>query len=196
MPPHARPRLAALPVTAAVAAALSLGAAPSQDPAHPPRELVEMEVLGVMPLDAETASVLLLREKKASTVLPIFIGRNEGVAIDLRLKNTPPPRPLAADLLERAISALGGRVLRVEIDGAHAQFFRARVRLEQGDRELDVEARPSDSVALAVSSRAPIFATRAVLVQAGLTKEALDRMARSHQRSDEEREGGRGVQSF
>ncbi len=150
--------------------------------AHDPQS-IEMEVLGVVPLENDAASLLVLRQKGEQTVLPIFVGHAEGVLIDQRLKHEGPPRGTAsADLLEDTIEKLGGRVTRVEIDGASAAFS-ARVSLVQGGRQLDVEARPSDSIALALTARVPIFATRKVVATAGLTRQELSRPDRSHQRA-------------
>jgi uncharacterized protein len=165
-----------VPLLLAAGVALLVGSSPR---AGTPQDPVEMEVLGVVPLESEAASLLVLRQKGGPAVLPIFVGRSEGTAIELRLKQAPSPHPRAADLLQKAIAALGGKVMRVEIQGVKAALFRARVTLQQGDRRLDVEARPSDSVALAMASRAPIFATREVMDEAGLTKEDLDRL-RAH----------------
>ncbi|HEX9289276.1 MAG TPA: bifunctional nuclease family protein [Anaeromyxobacteraceae bacterium] len=183
-----------VPLLLAASVALLVGAAPR---AGTPQDLVEMEVLGVVPLESEAASLLVLRQKGGPAVLPIFVGRNEGAAIDLRLKRKPSPHPRAADLLEKAIAALGGKVTRVEIQGVQATLFRARVTLQQGERRLEVEARPSDSVALAMASRAPIFATREVMAEAGLTKEDLDRL-RGHpgKPHDDERVGLGPVHAF
>jgi bifunctional DNase/RNase len=139
-------------------------------------ELVELEVLGVVPLDAEPASVLVLRQKGGPIFLPILVGRSEGAAIQLRLKRAVPRHPQSADLLERAIAALGGRVTRVAIEAEQAALFRARVTLQQGERRLELEGRPSDSVALAVASHAPIFVSRQVLKDAGLAQEDLGRL--------------------
>lgn len=141
-------------------------------------DLVELEVAGVLPLESETGSLLVLRDKVAGTMLPIFVGRAEGTAIDQRLKHRTPGRHGRAELLERAIAALGGRVARVAIEGEQAALLHGRISLEQGERHLEIEGRPSDSVALAVAARAPIFATRQVLSDAGLTREDLGRMRR------------------
>jgi bifunctional DNase/RNase len=162
-----------LPFVVAASAGLVVTAAP---PTAARQEPVEMEVLGVVPLESEMASLLVLQEKGAATVLPIFVGRSEGTAIRQRLNQAAPARPAAADLLHKTIESLGGKVLRVEIRGAHAALFRAVVSLQQADRRIEVEARPSDSVALAMSTHAPIFATREVMAEAGLTKQDLERM--------------------
>jgi uncharacterized protein len=172
-----------LPFLVAASAGVVVDAA---SPSATRQEPVEMEVLGVVPLDSEMASLLVLQEKGAATVLPIFVGRSEGTAIRQRLDQAAPARPAAADLLQKTIESLGGKVLRVEIHGAHAALFRAVVSLQQDGRRIDVEARPSDSVALAMSTHAPIFASREVMVEAGLTKQDLERMHGLPSRGEEE----------
>jgi bifunctional DNase/RNase len=176
------------PVTGFLAVPLLLASAAlvAAAPHSPAKEGVEMEVLGVVPLESESSSLLVLRQKGAATVLPIFVGRGEATAIQRRLAGDAASRPGAADLMERAIGALGGRVVRVEIEGMRATVFRARVTLEQAQRHVVVDARPSDSVALAMSARAPIFASREVLAEAGLTKEDLERMHKLPDSGEEE----------
>jgi len=157
-------------------ASLLAAAAAANAPPGPRGELVELQVAGVVPLDPESGSLLVLRQKGTSTVLPIFVGRSEGLALEQRLKRGPPRRPGTVELLERAITALGGRVTRVALDGEQSALLRARVTLEQGARRLELDARPSDSVGLAVATGAPIFATRQVLAEAGITPADLARL--------------------
>lgn len=163
----------------------SLLAAAALSPAPPGAadEQVELEVAGVLPLEEESGSLLVLRDKGVGTFLPIFVGRTEGAALGARLRRgVPSPRPGTADLLERAIAALGGRVARVAIEGEQAPLLRGRVLVAQGERRVELEARPSDAVALAVAARAPIFATRRVLSEAGLSRDDLARLRRGRAR--------------
>ena len=164
-----------VPATALSLSATLLLSAGSPDPARPER--VELEVLGVVPLESEGASLLVLREKHRDTMLPILVGRSEGAAIEVRLRRSPSPQPGAADLLEHAISALGGEVLSIRLEPAREAIFQAHVTLAQGGRRYEVAGRPSDSIALAVSAHAPIFTTRDVLREAGVTKEDLERLS-------------------
>jgi uncharacterized protein len=181
-----------VPIAIAASSALMMGAAPHAASV----DIVELEVLGVVSLESDAASLLVLRQKNSPMVLPIFVGRSEGAAIRQRLDQAKPTRPVAADLLQRTIDALGGKVVRVEIRGAHAAVFSARVTLQQAERRLDVEARPSDSVALAMSSRAPIYATREVMAEAGLTKEDLERMRAAPTPGEEETAAPGPVSTF
>ncbi len=169
-----------LPLTlAAGAAALIASSAPaSPDGGVAGGELVEMEVLGVVPLDGEQSSMLVLEAKGAKTILPLVIGQAEALAIELRLRHAAAPRPLTHDLLEHTIEALGGRVVGVEIARLKDAVFEARIRLVQGSSTLVIDARPSDSIALALHSRAPIYAQRKVLDDAGLTKGDIERLRR------------------
>ncbi len=122
--------------------------------------------------------MLVLASKDSGTVLPLVIGRSEALAIQVRLSHAEPPRPLTHDLLEHAIAALGGRVVEVEIDGIRNAAFGAKVHLAQGPKRVELDARPSDSVALALRVSAPIYARRQVLDDAGLSKRDLDRLRR------------------
>jgi bifunctional DNase/RNase len=166
--------LVLVPAMALFLSAPLLLSARANDPAR--QERVELEVLGVVPLESEPASLLVLREKHRDTLLPLFVGRTEGAAIEVRLRRSSSPRPGAGDLLEHAISALGGKVLSVRIEAAREAIFEAHVTLAQGDRHYEVAGRPSDSIALAVSARVPIFTTRDVLRTSGVTKKDLDRL--------------------
>jgi bifunctional DNase/RNase len=154
-------------------AALALAAAEAPEPDE---GLVEMEVAAVFPLEDAHAGVLVLREKGGEVLVPIVVGRSEAEAVQQRLRHERPPRPRAQELLADAIDALGGRVVRVEIHDASEALYRARVLLAKGAERVQLDARPSDSVALALGAGAPIFATRALVEGAGLTREDLDRL--------------------
>jgi bifunctional DNase/RNase len=138
--------------------------------------MVEMEVAAVFPLEGGEAGVLVLREKGRETLLPIVVGRGEADAIEMRLEHRVPARPRAQELLENTIGALGARVVRVEIRDASEALYRARVRIAHGGNEIELEARPSDSVALALRASAPIFASRELVRDAGLERDDLRRM--------------------
>ncbi len=183
--------LLALPLAAA-AAVVVLAAGRAPDRGRPGGgDLVEMEVVGVVPMEEES-SLVGLSQKDAEKLLPLVIGRAEAMAIDMRLHDARAPRPLTHDLLGQAIDALGAKVTRVEIDGLQDAVFVAKIRLAQGDKRLVLDARPSDSIALALGAHAPIFASRKVLEGAGLDKSDLDRMRkRGGPRQEPGRGGGR-----
>ncbi len=140
-----------------------------------PDELVEMEVRDVMTVHDGDTHAVILSPKGEDTIVPIFIGPSEALAISLRLRRETPPRPLTHDLLEKVIRALGAKVTKIHIDDLRDSVYLGKVFLAYGDKAVELDARPSDSIALAVGSSAPIFAARKVIDQAGLSKKDLER---------------------
>jgi uncharacterized protein len=112
--------------------------------------------------------VVILREPESGRLLPIWIGHNEATAILLALQHIEPPRPLTHDLLATVIAELGFVVERIEITRLDEGTFYAAVILRGEERTLAIDARPSDSIALAVRAQVPILVAQAVLDEAGL----------------------------
>ncbi len=109
-------------------------------------------------LDQRTkVPVVLLKEKEGERILPIWIGPSEASAIAIVLEDVIPQRPLTHDLLLLMIEGLRAKVQKVVITELKENTFYARIILVQGERFISVDARPSDSVALALRARAPIF---------------------------------------
>ncbi|MBL8923095.1 MAG: bifunctional nuclease family protein [Myxococcaceae bacterium] len=128
--------------------------------------LVEMEVVDVVPMEEGQAVLLAPRNEK--TVVPVFVGEFEANAIKLKLARQQPPRPMTHDLLDTTIKALGGKVTRIVIDDLKGGTFLGKLTLEQGGKSIELDARPSDCIALALRAGAPIFAAKSVVDQAGL----------------------------
>jgi bifunctional DNase/RNase len=140
------------------------------------RDLVELEVRDVVPLErAETHAVLLV-SKDGAQMLPIFVDEAAAVAIAFRLAHMAPPHPLAQDLLDEVVKGLGGTVREVRIDSLKDDVFVGRIVIDQAGKDHAMKARPSDSIAMALSGNAPILAHRQVLAEAGVNKEQLDSM--------------------
>lgn len=114
--------------------------------------------------------VVVLRSEDGR-LLPIYIGLAEAMAINSALKNRIPPRPMTHDLLIDIIGKLNARVERVIIDDLVDNTFYARVILKCDDDEIDVDARPSDSIAIAVRIGCPIYIEDKVLDEAGLLED-------------------------
>ena len=138
-------------------------------PAPPkgPPALIPMEVVRVA-ATTNNQSVVILRSQAERKLLPIWIGEAEANAIQLRLAGRKPPRPLTHDLLDRVIAQLGARLVKVHVEDLRDNIFYGRVYLKHGNREIDVDARPSDSIALAVGARVPVLVARRVLDAAGV----------------------------
>lgn len=131
-------------------------------------ELVEMVVESVRVHMLSSRHVVILKETGRERYLPIWIGPWEASAIAMRLQGLTPERPLTHDLFASALEAIDARVDRVIISDLADETFHARVFLERDGTVGEVDARPSDALALAVRVGARIFAVPSVLDQAGL----------------------------
>jgi hypothetical protein len=129
-------------------------------------DALEMIVESVRVQMSTGRHVLLLKEVGLGRILPIWIGPWEASAIAMRLQGVTPERPLTHDLLGSVISELGGRVERIVIVSLADETFHARLEIATAGARRDVDARPSDAIALAVRLEVPIFASPDVLDKA------------------------------
>jgi hypothetical protein len=127
--------------------------------------LVEMQIKGLMLDPITNVPIVILRDADGQRVLPIFVGPAEANAIALQIENLAPPRPMTHDLLRDVVGALGVTVSRVIISDLIASTYYAYLELRQGSDVILVDARPSDALALAARTRAPIFVRASVLDQ-------------------------------
>jgi len=102
------------------------------------------------------------REKQ----LTIYVGQSEGYAISLRSEGQKFPRPLTADLLESVMRELGGELDHVQVDALRYNTFHGSLHLRQAGRDLTIDARPSDAIALAIGRGAPILVADRVIADA------------------------------
>jgi bifunctional DNase/RNase len=127
-----------------------------------------VDVLGLNVEAGSRAPLVLLREQDAPhRVLPIFIGGREAVAIALALSGESPPRPLTHDLLAALIESLDARVDHIEVTEVREGTFVAELAVEGPHGGVSLDSRPSDAIALALRLDAPLFASDAVLDEAG-----------------------------
>ncbi|MEE8470631.1 MAG: bifunctional nuclease family protein [Dehalococcoidia bacterium] len=112
--------------------------------------------------------VVILKEKAADRYLPIWIGPAEADAIAVRLQEVAVPRPLTHDLLGSIISALGASVNSIVVNDLRSDTFFAKIILVADGKQVEIDSRPSDAIALAVRVKVPIFAEEAVLDKAGI----------------------------
>lgn len=129
-------------------------------------DTLEMVVESVRVQMSTGRHVLLLKEVGLGRILPIWIGPWEASAIAMRLQGVTPERPLTHDLLGSVISTLGANVERIVIASLADETFHARLVLATPDERYEVDARPSDAVALAVRLDVPIYSSREVLDRA------------------------------
>lgn len=175
--------LLTLPLAAATSLSLASGAmrtAASPGARGPTR--VELEVAGVLPLPEDWAIVLVLREKGAETILPVIVPGEDGKDLRDALardggRGGEVPADAPESLLDRAIAALGAKVVEVELAEAEETARAARVHLVQGGKAVAIAARPSESIPLAVAVGAPIVTTRRLLEEAGVSRSELERLS-------------------
>ena len=121
--------------------------------------------------ETRNEQVIVFREKEGTRYLPVVIGVAEVNAIKMKLSGIKPPRPLTHDLLLQIIEQLGAKLTRVVNDKLQNNTFYAKLHLKrQGDGEMVVDARPSDSVALALRADAPVFVAEEVIGEAGVNE--------------------------
>jgi len=135
--------------------------------------LVEMIVESVRVHMLSSRHVVILKEATRDRYLPIWIGPWEASAIAMKLQGLTPERPLTHDLFATTLEELGARIDRVIISELADETFHARILLERDGRTVEVDARPSDALALAVRAGVRIFAADAVLEQAALGGEGI-----------------------
>lgn len=128
--------------------------------------LVQMEVSKIRIDERRGEQVVVLKEREGNRLLPIIIGISEVTAIKMKISGIQPPRPLTHDLLRSTITKLGARLLRIVINRLEFNTFFAKLVLHTREGAIEeVDARPSDSIALALRADAPIFVAEEVLNQ-------------------------------
>ena len=133
----------------------------------------EMELIRILMNEKRGEQMVVLKEKEGKRTLPIIIGIPEASAIKLKISGIRTPRPMTHDLLKNTIEQLGASLKKVIIDRLQENTFYAKLVLQDGkSKEIVVDARPSDSIAVALRAGCPIFASEDLLNQVG-TMESL-----------------------
>jgi bifunctional DNase/RNase len=138
---------------------------------------IEMTIRGLMIDPITNMPIIVLRDEAGQRILPIWVGVFEANAIALQIENVQTPRPMTHDLLKNVISDLNARVERIVVCGLKENTFYARIELLASSGNVTIDARPSDAIALALRSRAPIYVEEEVIHDAQgveATREASD----------------------
>lgn len=115
--------------------------------------------------------IVILKDNSSDRYLPIWIGPCEADAITIELQEMPPQRPLTHDLLKSMVRELGGRVVQILINDLRNDVYYARIVIDLGGKQVEVDSRPSDAIALAVRAKAPIFVADTVMERAAIQPE-------------------------
>jgi hypothetical protein len=122
-----------------------------------------MVIKGLMVDPVTNMPIVILRDKEGDRVLPIWVGIFEANAIALQIENIATPRPMTHDLLRNVIRDLNGRVEKIVVSDLKETTFYALIYLKVGAESIAVDARPSDALALALRTQAPIFVEEHVI---------------------------------
>ncbi len=125
--------------------------------------IVEMELNKIRIDENRGEQVIVLKEKQGERILPIVIGIMEVTAIKMKINGVNPPRPMTHDLFYNTITQLGAKIDKVIINKLENNTFFAKLVISMDSRIEEVDARPSDSIALAIRAKAQIFVDEQVL---------------------------------
>jgi len=140
---------------------------------EPTQELL-VEIKGLMLDPASNIPIVILRDPQSQLFLPIWIGVFEANAIALRMEGVTPPRPMTHDLLRSMLEHLGGSVQKIVISDLRESTFFAVIHVQQAEKTVEIDARPSDAIALALRVDAPLYVLRSVLDKAQAVDLASD----------------------
>ncbi len=134
--------------------------------------MLEMTVDRVAVNPDSQQRVVVLRAKEVSKYLPIWVGPAEGNSIALKLQSKELPRPMTHDLMDSVISDLGAKVTRVVVSELKGDMFLGKIVLQRNGTTIERDSRPSDAIALAVRTGAPIYAEEDVVERGGVAFDA------------------------
>ena len=138
---------------------------------------IEMTIKGLMIDPITNMPIVILKDKAGDRVLPIWVGVFEANAIALQIENISTPRPMTHDLLRNILSEIEADVQRIVVCELKENTFYAMIYLDREGQTMAVDARPSDAIALALRTKAPIFVEEAVVESAkglDLSKDTTD----------------------
>ena len=138
---------------------------------------IEMTIKGLMIDPVTNMPIVILKDKEGDRVLPIWVGVFEANAIALQIENIATPRPMTHDLLRNILTEIDADVQRIVVSELKENTFYAMIYLDRAGDLTAVDARPSDAIALALRTKAPIFVEDTVVESAkglDLSKETTD----------------------
>ena len=112
--------------------------------------------------------IVLLKTADGNRFLPIWIGHPEAAAILMKLQGASTPRPMTHDLVTEILSQLDAQVVRITVTELRENTFFAEITVQQDGSEIQIDSRPSDAIALAVRTQAPIFAAEDVIEESAI----------------------------
>jgi bifunctional DNase/RNase len=136
--------------------------------------MYEMVIYGVSFDLVGKQPIVLLKTADGNKFLPIWIGHPEAAAILMKLQGASTPRPMTHDLLADVLEQLDAEVTRITVTELRDNTFYASITVQQNGSEIEIDSRPSDAIAIAVRSDAPIFAAERVIEESAIEFEGED----------------------
>ena len=130
--------------------------------------MIEMKVAGIAIDAANRSPIVLLKDSQDRRALPIYINQDQAKAIIGALENQKPPRPLTHDLLVNILEAWDMKVERIVIHSIQEGTFYAILTVSQGEVKKEIDARPSDAIAIALRTNSPIWVMEEVVADASI----------------------------
>ena len=128
----------------------------------------EMLIYGVSFDLGSKQPIVLLKTADGNRFLPIWIGHPEAAAILMKLQNASTPRPMTHDLVTEILGQLNAEVVRITVTELRENTFFAQITVQQDGSEVEIDSRPSDAIALAIRSDAPIYAAESVIEESAI----------------------------
>ncbi|MBI4400160.1 MAG: bifunctional nuclease family protein [Nitrospirae bacterium] len=125
--------------------------------------ITQMNVRGLMFDPYNNTYIVILRDEDNSDMLPIWVGKAEASAISFALEGVEAPRPMTHDLMKSILDTVDAKVISVVVNDLKDNTYYAKIHLMYEDSEYSIDSRPSDAIALALRTHAPIFAREEVL---------------------------------
>ncbi|HEY3788615.1 MAG TPA: bifunctional nuclease family protein [Urbifossiella sp.] len=127
---------------------------------------VHMELRRIVINEVDDSQVIVLKEVDGNRSFPIVIGIFEATSIDRRVKGMPSPRPLTHDLVTQVVELMGGEIQDIMINDLKEHTYFAKLRVRKDGELIEVDCRPSDAIALAVTAKVPVYVAEDVLGEA------------------------------
>jgi bifunctional DNase/RNase len=130
-----------------------------------------MELKRIIISEVHEQQIIVLREVDGERSFPIVIGIFEATSIDRRVKNIVPPRPLTHDLIVAVVDQLGGDLQDIVISDLQDHTYFAKLRVRREGELIEIDCRPSDAIAVAVTAKVPIWVAEDVLAETAADEE-------------------------
>jgi len=127
---------------------------------------VQMDLKRIIINEVHDHQMVMLRETEGDRSFPIVIGIFEATSIDRRVRGLPSPRPLTHDLIVNVVDQMGGELQDIYISELREHTYYAKLRIRKDGELVEIDCRPSDAIAVAVTAKVPIYVAEDVIVEA------------------------------